>query len=463
MYFDFKAVNFTEQNKSELQLTYKETLHYLFKQLPMFQRVGPKAFKKDLKNIKKLVAALDHPHRKFQSIHIAGTNGKGSTAHMIAAILQASGLKVGLYTSPHYRDFRERIKINGKYISKKSVVDFVETTKPYFKATQPSFFEITVAMAFDYFAKQQVDIAVIETGLGGRLDSTNIVRPLLSIITNISFDHTNFLGNTLPKIAKEKAGIIKKNTPVVIGEYQAAPAKVFKAVAIKRNADLTFANKSWKLNLTKETPTSSSFKIIKSPSITKQASSLRGQGMNPSSLKNLVLNASGPYQKNNLITTLEAIRVLNQITELNIKNTSIKNGLKDLMQLTNFKGRWYVESTKPLCIMDSAHNEGGLKINMKRLKELPHQQLHFVLGMVNDKEPGKILSLLPKNAIYYFAKADIPRGLKADLLKVAASKFKLNGKAYSSVKNALKAAKRKATKKDLIYVGGSIFVIAEVI
>ena len=431
-------------------MTYKETLQYLFEQLPMFQRVGPKAFKKDLKNIKKLVAALDNPHEKFQSIHIAGTNGKGSTGHMIAAILQASGLKVGLYTSPHYRDFRERIKINGKYISQKAVVHFVENTKPHFKIIKPSFFEITVAMAFDYFAKQKVDIAVIETGLGGRLDSTNVIKPLLSVITNISFDHTNFLGNTLPKIAKEKAGIIKKKTPVVIGEYQTAPAKVFKAMAKKRNATITFANKKWKLDLKKETQTHSTYKLQDSP--------IKNFG-----IKNIILNASGPYQKNNLITTLEAIRILNESTEFNIKNTSIKNGLKNLIKLTNFKGRWHIESTKPLCIMDSAHNEGGLKINMKRLKEIPHQQLHFVLGMVNDKDPGKILSLLPKNAMYYFAKADIPRGLNADLLKDAASAFKLSGKAYSSVKNALKAAKRKATKKDLIYVGGSIFVIAEVI
>ncbi len=419
----------------------------------MFQRVGPKAFKKDLKNIKKLVATLDNPHKKFPTIHLAGTNGKGSTGHMIAAILQASGLKVGLYTSPHYRDFRERIKINGKYISKKSVVHFVAETQPHFKTIKPSFFEITVAMAFDYFEKQQVDIAVIETGLGGRLDSTNVIKPLLSVITNISFDHTNFLGNTLKKIAKEKAGIIKKNTPVVIGEYQKDPAKVFKTIAKNRNADLTFANKKWKLELIKETPTTSTFNILKSPSFKQQHTNL----------KKITLNASGPFQKNNLITTLEAIRVLNETSNYNITNTNIQKGLKNLIELTNFKGRWYVESTKPLCIMDSAHNEGGLKINMKRLKEIPHQQLHFVLGMVNDKDPGKILSLLPKSATYYFAKANIPRGLKAEKLKDAARGFKLNGKAYSSVKNALAAAKRKATKKDLIYVGGSIFVIAEVI
>ena len=416
----------------------------------MFQRVGPKAFKKDLKNIKKLVAALDHPHQKFPTIHLAGTNGKGSTAHMIAAILQASGMKVGLYTSPHYRDFRERIKINGKYIPQKSVVNFVQEIQPQIKTIKPSFFEITVAMAFDYFAKQKVDIAVIETGLGGRLDSTNVVKPLLSVITNISFDHTNFLGNTLKKIAKEKAGIIKKDTPVVIGEYQKDPSTVFKAIAKKRKAKITFANKKWKLSLLKETPTHAAFKIDSAPKSNLQFDKIK-------------INASGPFQKNNLITTLETIRVLNEVASYNITNTNIQKGLNNLVALTNFKGRWHVDSTLPLCIMDSAHNEGGLKINMKRLKEIPHQQLHFVLGMVNDKDPGKILSLLPKTAIYYFAKADIPRGLEAERLKFAASDFKLNGKAYSSVKNALKAAKRKADKKDLIYVGGSIFVIAEVI
>ena len=243
------------------KITYKQTLQYLFEQLPMFQRVGPKAFKKDLKNIKKLVKALDNPHKKFPSIHLAGTNGKGSTAHMIASILQAAGLKVGLYTSPHYRDFRERIKINGKYISQKAVIEFVQKNKPHFKSIQPSFFEITVAMAFDYFANQKVDIAVIETGLGGRLDSTNVIKPLVSVITNISFDHTNFLGNTLPKIAKEKAGIIKKNTPVVIGEYQTQPAKVFKTIAKKRNTKITFANKKWKLNPIKETATHIAFEL----------------------------------------------------------------------------------------------------------------------------------------------------------------------------------------------------------
>lgn len=416
----------------------------------MFQRVGPKAFKKDLKNIKKLVAELDNPQTKFPTIHLAGTNGKGSTAHMIASILQASGLKVGLYTSPHYRDFRERIKINGKYIPQKSVIKFVQEIQPQIKTIKPSFFEITVAMAFDYFANQKVDIAVIETGLGGRLDSTNVVKPLLSVITNISFDHTNFLGNTLKKIAKEKAGIIKKDKPVVIGEYQKDPASVFKTIAKKRNARITFANKKWKLKLVKETPTRTDFAIESAPK----------DGI-PS--KKISLNASGPFQKNNLITTLETIRILNEIENYNITNTDIQKGLKNLIKLTNFKGRWHVDSTQPLCIMDSAHNEGGLKINMKRLKEIPHQNLHFVLGIVNDKDPGKILSLLPKNAIYYFAKADIPRGLEADKLESAALDFKLNGKAYSSVKNALAAAKRKAEKKDLIYVGGSIFVIAEVI
>ncbi len=428
---------------------YQQTLDYLYTQLPMYQRIGSAAFKKDLTNITVLCKALGQPQKKYPSIHIAGTNGKGSTAHTLSAIFQAKGLKVGLYTSPHYRDFRERIKINGVYIAKKEIVAFVEQRKDLFEKIKPSFFEITVAMAFYHFAESKVDIAIIETGLGGRLDSTNIILPLLSVITNISFDHQQFLGDTLPLIAGEKAGIIKKNVPVIIGEEQQETKVVFKEKAKKMNAPITFANRTYRFELVNTSLHYSTYNIYR-----------RGKLMH----EKIPINIHGPFQQYNLATALTAIDCYNKLPNIDVVDSkTIKKGLKNLKTLSNFIGRWQIIDTKPTVLCDSAHNVGGLKIVLKQVKEIPYKKLHIVLGMVNDKSLDKVLKLFPKEARYYFAKANIPRGLDASILEEKAAAFGLKGRRYSTVKNALKAARRHAEEKDLIYVGGSTFVVAEVI
>ena len=430
-------------------LTYQETLDYLYQQLPMFQRVGPMAFKKDLGNIVELCKKLSQPHRQFKSIHIAGTNGKGSTAHLLSSVLQTQGLKVGLYTSPHYRDFRERIKINGRFISKRKIIDFVKQHDKLFKEIKPSFFEITVAIAFDYFAKEKVDIAIIETGLGGRLDSTNIIQPLLSIITNISFDHQQLLGDTLVKIAGEKAGIIKTKTPVVIGEEQKETKKVFQKKALQKKADIVFASRFYKATLIKQTAEHSFFDI-----------SRKGKTY----LKKLSVNLHGGYQQKNITTVLMALENLKKECDfVNFSEKDIREGFKNLRSLTRFMGRWQFIGRKPNILCDSAHNKAGLKTVFENIAQLKFKQLHFVLGVVNDKDIEGILALLPKEAKYYFAKAKIPRGLDAKVLKEKSATFGLEGRTYTSVKNALRAARRHAVEEDLIYVGGSTFVVAEVI
>lgn len=427
---------------------YKETLDYLFYQLPMFQRIGPAAFKKDLGNILALSEALGNPHLQFRSIHLAGTNGKGSTAHMLAAVLQAAGYKVGLYTSPHYRDFRERIKINGEFIGEQQVVDFVERHEGIFAQVKPSFFEITVAMAFSYFATEKVDVAVVETGLGGRLDSTNILQPELSIITNISFDHQQFLGNTLPAIAGEKAGIIKENTPVVIGETQTETQPIFTEKAKQVGAPISFADQEIEAKPIRSTASSTTFEIWRKGELW---------------LEELEVDVKASYQNLNLQTVLQALLVLKENHLFNWGLPSLQAGLQQLRKLSRFLGRWQILDRDPLIIADSAHNEGGLKPTLEQLLELPYHNLHLVFGTVRDKELDKVLPLLPKVATYYFAKADVPRGLEADRLKEAASKEGLKGEAYTSVPGALEAAKRAATKEDVIFVGGSIFVVAEVV
>lgn len=426
--------------------TYKSTLDYLYKQLPMYQRIGAAAFKKDLTNIRALCTALGDPQNSFASIHIAGTNGKGSTAHLLAAILQAQGLKVGLYTSPHYKDFRERIKINGSFISPKAVIQFVTQNKMLFEDLQPSFFEITVAMAFEYFAHKKVDIAVIETGLGGRLDSTNIIQPILSIITNISFDHQQFLGNTLPLIAGEKAGIIKDHTPVVIGETHAKTKVVFEQVAKQRKAPIFFADKFFRAQLLESGVHHSTYKISNTQGILFEA---------------LKVNLHGQYQQKNIVTVFQALEVLQPYFP--ISKPTIEIAFSDLKVRTRFMGRWQILAEQPLTISDSAHNIAGLQTVLEQLNNTEHEQLHLVIGVVNDKDIHKLLSLLPSEAKYYFAKANIPRGLDAKILKEKAANHGLKGRAYTSVKNALRAAKRQAIAQDLIYVGGSIFVVAEVI
>ena len=428
---------------------YTETLDYLYHQLPMFQRVGAAAFKKNLDNIKALCKHLGQPQKQFPSIHLAGTNGKGSTAHLISSVLQAKGLKVGLYTSPHYRDFRERIKINGEYIPKHEVIHFVKEHRAAFEKIQPSFFEITVAMAFQYFAQQEVDVAIIETGLGGRLDSTNVIVPLLSIITNISFDHQQFLGNTLVKIAGEKAGIIKKGVPVIIGEEQKACKKVFQERAKKKAAKLYFASRYYQLHLLDKTEDKSIYQVTR---------------RKETYFDHLEVEIHGAYQEKNIATALMAVERLQQMKLFaDLTADHVRAGFKNLKARTNFKGRWQYISHAPRILADSAHNKAGLELAVEALRDLEYDQLHFVLGTVNDKDIDQILTLLPKEAIYYFAKANIPRGLAPEVLQEKGAQAKLHGRTYSSVRNALKAAKRRAKPQDLIYVGGSIFVVAEVI
>lgn len=428
-------------------MDYKETLDYLFQQLPMFQRVGQAAFKKDLTNIIKLCEALGNPYQQFPSIHIAGTNGKGSTGHMLSAVLQKSGLKTGLYTSPHYKDFRERIKIDGTYISESAVVDFVAENKTLFEEIRPSFFEITVALAFQYFAEEQVDVAIIETGLGGRLDSTNVVTPLLSLITNISLDHQQFLGDSLEAIASEKAGIIKPKIPVVLSEYQESTFPVFSQKAAELNASLSIGDAVYSGTPQSITFSGQTYDILR-----------KGKMY----LKELELGLGGQFQLKNLLGVLQAIEVL-QKTGYQISATAIRKGLKEVIPLTNMLGRWQVLSDTPRVLCDSGHNEGGLRTTMEQLQRLPFEQLHFVFGMVNDKPPEKVAPLLPKDAVFYFAKANIPRGMDAEKLSSKMKKAGLSGNAYSSVKSALAAAKLNAGAEDLVFVGGSIFIVAEVV
>ena len=414
-------------------MKYTEAITYLYTQLPMFQRQGKVAFKKDLKNIKLLCTHLDHPERKWKSIHLAGTNGKGTTAHLLAAFLQAQGYKVGLYTSPHYKDFRERIKINGELVSKKYVKNFVIDFQKLKQDEKidASFFELTVAMAFDYFAKEKVDYAIIETGLGGRLDSTNVILPLLSIITNISYDHTEMLGNTLAKIAKEKAGIIKLRTPVIIGETHKETRPVFMAKAIAKKALIRFVSE------------------VDLDDI-----------MNAIDYKELETN---PFFSKNLRTAIVSYQHLAKIESTLNQDINFTKILQTYKEKTHFIGRWQQLGSNPTIIADSAHNEQGLKIALARISEMKYQKLWIVFGTVNDKQLDKVYSLLPKNAMYHFAKANIPRGKAAGLILEETRRYNLYGKAYTSVPRALAAAKRKAAKKDLILIIGSIFVVAEVI
>ena len=403
-------------------MNYQQTLDYLFSKLPMYQRQGSAAYKADIGNIVEACKILKNPHQKFKSIHISGTNGKGSTAHMLASILQESGYKVGLYTSPHLKDFRERIKINGEKISENSVIKFVEQYKIAFGNISMSFFEYTVAMAFNLFSKEKVDIAIIETGLGGRLDSTNIINPELSIITNIGLDHTNLLGNTIEKIAAEKAGIIKPNISAIIGRKQKETQQIFKDTAKEKNSKLIYAEQQ-----------------------TTYSSDLKGK-----------------YQKENINTTVTAVRLLSE-NGWGIKQNSLRNGLSNTVKNTGLLGRWQILQEEPLIICDTGHNSDGIKEITKQIKETPHNKLHFVFGTVNDKNLGAILVLLPKDAIYYFCKPNIERGLDGEKLEQEAYKFNLKGHAYSSVNKAFNMAKSNAKSEDLIFVGGSTFLVAEVV
>ncbi len=427
-------------------MTYKETLDYLFTKLPMYSRIGAAAFKEDLTNTIALCKALGHPEDKFKSIHIAGTNGKGSTSHMLAAVLQTAGYKTGLYTSPHLKDFRERIKINGQMITESFVVDFVARIQPQIVLLEPSFFEITVAMAFDYFVQEQVDIAVIEVGLGGRLDSTNVITPALSVITNIGWDHMHMLGDTLEKIAFEKAGIIKKGIPVVVGEVLPETEPVFNEKAIQEAAPIFIATDRYYVSDWAEE------KTILQITVAERTNDKR---------VSYELDLSGIYQTKNILTVLEAVRQLH-LQGWKIPAAALQTGLRHTRKLTGLHGRWEILQTAPLLILDVGHNEDGIRQIVAQLEITDHEQLHIVIGLVKDKAIEKLLALLPRNAIYYFTKANIPRALPEEQLAARASAFGLTGDHYAHVPLALQTALSRAGKKDLVLVCGSVFVVGEV-
>jgi dihydrofolate synthase / folylpolyglutamate synthase len=436
-------------------MDYAQTIKYLYEQLPVFTRVGASAYKEDLTNTIELCKRLGDPQHKFRSVHVGGTNGKGSTSHMLAAILQVAGYKTGLYTSPHLVDFRERIRINGQMISQQQVIDFVAEHQKDFEDIQPSFFEMTVGLAFDIFAKEKVDIAIIEVGLGGRLDSTNIITPLLSVITNIGWDHMNILGDTLQLIAGEKAGIIKQGIPVVIGEYQPEVADIFLRKAAKEETELVFASDEFVVELKVE---SEKLKVKNSALIDVQ---IQNKNFQPSTF-NLQLDLTGSYQLKNIKTVLAAVQELRR-QGFTITNEHLQTALQQVKTLTGLHGRWEVLSNHPLTICDTGHNPEGIKEVLKNIAATPFENLHFVIGMVNDKDISKVLSMLPVDATYYFCRPDIPRGLEAENLKKKAEGFGLQGDVYSTVKAALLSAQKNAHKNDLVFVGGSTFVVAEVV
>ncbi|MDR0363614.1 MAG: bifunctional folylpolyglutamate synthase/dihydrofolate synthase [Bacteroidales bacterium] len=425
------------------QILYRETLDYLFNRLPMFQRVGAAAYKADLGNTIALCKILENPERNFPSVHIAGTNGKGSVSNMIASILQEAGYKTGLFTSPHLKDFRERIRVNGTMVSEDFIVDFVRQYKDYFESVGASFFEYTFAMAMQYFFEQKIDIAVVETGMGGRLDSTNIILPVVTAITNIGLDHTEFLGKSIRKIAAEKAGIIKPEVPIVIGEMQEEIMDVFMERAMDSDAPLTFADNGFAARFNND----GLLNIMRD-----------GEPF----LYNLSFPLQGKYQEKNVVTAMEIVAVLKR-QKFNIPKKNMKTGLERVIQNTGFAGRWQVLGSNPATIFDTAHNAAGIDEVMRQLSHLTFHQLHIVLGMVGDKDISNILALFPKDAVYYFCKADIPRGLDAHILERKAQEHNLYGRVYTSVNEAFEAAKQVAKKEDVIFVGGSTFTVAEAI
>ena len=406
-------------------MNYKETLDWMFNKLPLYQTQGATAYRKDIINTVLLAKHIGNPEHYLKCIHVAGTNGKGSTSHLLASVLQEAGYKVGLYTSPHLKDYRERITINGKPISEKYVCEFINKNTSFFEANELSFFEMSVGLAFEYFVKEKTDINIIEVGMGGRLDSTNIITPLISVITNIGLDHTQFLGTTLEAIAFEKAGIIKSNIPVVIGEYVAETRAVFLDKANNTNSEIYFASD-----------------LI--------------QDDYPSALL-------GDYQIQNKKTVLQTLKVLQEKQLLTISDNDIKKGFLNVVKNTNIQGRWQQLGENPKVICDTAHNAHGLSIVLNQLKKEHFEKLHIVLGVVNDKDLEEILPLFPKNAIYYFCKPNIPRGLEASILSAKAAEFNLVGEIYNSVSNAYQKARENASPKDLIYIGGSTFVVAEIL
>lgn len=419
----------------------------MFEKLPMYQRIGGAAYKADLKNTIRLLELLGQPQCTFKSVHIAGTNGKGSVSHMIAAVFQEAGYKTGLYTSPHLKDFRERIKINGVMITEEAVETFIKTYQADFEAMELSFFEMTVGMAFDYFRGEKVDIAIVETGMGGRLDSTNLLLPEISVITNIGMDHTQFLGDTIAAIAREKAGIIKQGVPVVIGETQAEARTVFETAAADKNAPIVFADQVFDANsLNKSDQSMQYLDIWKNSQLY---------------LEELSLPLLGQYQRKNVLT---AVCVLDRLAaSWKISQNDIRDGLTEVVRLTGLMGRWQHIGRNPLCIADTGHNVDGIREVVQQLAAARYKSLHMVIGMVNDKNIDAMLQLLPGHAVYYFCKADIPRGLDAGILAEKAFQFGLRGEVYHSVWTAYQSARNNAGFDDLIFVGGSTFVVAEVV
>jgi dihydrofolate synthase / folylpolyglutamate synthase len=427
-------------------MNYTETIAYMYNQLPMFHRVGKVAYKASLDNAQALDEMCGYPHKQYKTIHVAGTNGKGSVSHMLASVLQCAGYKTGLFTSPHLVDFRERIKVNGQMISEEEVIHFIESYMGTISGIQPSFFEMTSAMAFEYFKRQAVDVAVIETGLGGRLDSTNIITPILSIITNIAFDHTDLLGETLGKIAGEKAGIIKNGVPVVVGETHSETETVFKTVATAKNAVITFADQVYKAE----------------PVLKKNIGyqTLKVDDTTNRKIATYSLDLLGNYQQKNICTVLAAIDSL-KTHAYDLTDISINNGLKKTSSYTGLLGRWQVLGHKPLIICDTGHNEAGIRCVVKQIEQLEYQKLHFVFGVVSDKDISRILPLLPKDAEYYFTRASIPRAMDEHQLMEQGKEHGLIGKTYKNVSNAIDSARRNSKPNDLIFIGGSTFIVAE--
>jgi len=428
-------------------MDYAQTLQYLFSKLPMYSRIGAAAYREDLHNTIQLSAFIGNPELNFRSVHVAGTNGKGSTSHMLAAIFQSAGYRTGLYTSPHLKDFRERIRVNGEMIREDFVVDFVQRIRPLSESIDPSFFEVTVVMAFDYFAREKVDIAIVETGLGGRLDSTNIILPELSIITNIGYDHMNLLGNTLPAIAAEKAGIIKKNVPVVIGEHHPETSSVFEQKARECAAPLSYADRQRSVYDWKYEHHHLIAEVATSPlSADKEY---------------YELDLAGIYQAHNLVTVLEAVHILRS-KGWDLPPATLRQALKQVKKLTGLHGRWEIIHEHPDIVLDVAHNEDGIRQLLRQIEITDHEELHIVLGMVKDKAIDRVLALLPRDARYYFTRAQIPRALPEEELAAQGRAAGLKGDNYPTVPDALRAARAHAKARDLIIVCGSVFVVGEV-
>ncbi|WP_343673131.1 folylpolyglutamate synthase/dihydrofolate synthase family protein [Chitinophaga sp.] len=427
-------------------MNYQQTLDYLYERLPMFTRVGASAFRKDLHNTIALCEQLGNPQRLFKTVHVAGTNGKGSTSHMLAAIFQQAGYKTGLYTSPHLKDFRERIRINGEMIDQEFVVEFVQQVQPSIEQLDPSFFELTVAMAFQYFALEQVDIAIIEVGLGGRLDSTNIITPELSVITNISYDHMNMLGHTLPEIAGEKAGIIKPNIPVVVAQTQTEVEQVFIEKAKALEAPITFADQHW---------------LVQDNDLHNGHLHIQLRPQQSEQVWDIKPDLSGQYQVKNIMGVLSAVKVLQQ-AGWELPDESVKTALSHVKKLTGLRGRWDVVAQHPLTVFDVGHNEAGISEIVGQLEHMTYRHLHIVTGFVKDKEVSKVLKLFPPAATYYFTRAQIPRALDENELAEMGAAAGLRGKAYATVQQAFSAARQHAHEEDVILVCGSFFIVGEV-